>query len=81
MESILCGTPVIATRVGETRGISLYNYGDIAALSEAIKEVLFGGVLQDVGFWGECFRQEAEANLNSVIKVIKKILERTCLSD
>ncbi len=43
VEALWCGLPVIATSVGETRGMLTYEFGDIQQLSEHLKTVLNGG--------------------------------------
>lgn len=70
VESILCGTPVIATSVGETRGMLLYEYGDVSTLIKNLKQVLFQECPDKTSFWADHFKREAEANLRSLVDVI-----------
>ena len=71
VEAILCGTPVVATRVGETRGMLLFEYGDEVALIKQINEALFNpSVRQDIHFWADQFRNEAEKNMTNLISII-----------
>jgi glycosyltransferase involved in cell wall biosynthesis len=61
VESILCGTPVVATRTGETRGMILYNSEDQKELIEAIQRGLAGDV--DISPFACTYREEAVSNL------------------
>lgn len=70
VESLWCGTPVVATRVGETRGMLLYDYGNVKELVQQIKKALYTPSGQDIHKWAEHFRQEAEANLAAIINII-----------
>jgi glycosyltransferase involved in cell wall biosynthesis len=63
IEALWCGTPVIATRTGETRGMSLYDYGDVAALTGLLRTVLFNSAETNLATWADHFRREAQNNL------------------
>lgn len=71
VEAILSSTPVIATTVGETRGMRLYEFGDVTALTDHLRQVLFTGDINDTNPAAEIFRVEAEANLASFLNIIK----------
>ena len=70
VESLLCGVPVVATPVGETRGMLLCDYGDVPCLARKIQEVLEKGAGPEVRAWAERFEQEAEANLRSLLETV-----------
>ncbi len=70
VEALWCGIPVVATRVGETRGMLLYDYGDENELIRQMKEALFNPSMQDISIWAERFRKEAEDNLQALVRVI-----------
>lgn len=67
IESIWCGVPVVATDVGETRGMQTYRFGDETALLELIRTALFdpASSVEELAEWAEQYRSEAEANLKS----------------
>jgi glycosyltransferase involved in cell wall biosynthesis len=70
IEALWCGTPVIATRAGETRGMLLYDAGDVEQLSDQLQAVLLYPVLEDPNPWAAHYRVEAEQNLLAVAKVL-----------
>ena len=63
VEAIWCGAPVVAGRGEESRGIFIYDYGDIEALVRHLRKSLFDPPRQEIQQWGEQFRREAEENL------------------
>ncbi|MFL6257035.1 MAG: glycosyltransferase family 4 protein [Pyrinomonadaceae bacterium] len=63
VEAIWCGTPVVAGRGEESRGILIYDYGDLEALVGFLRESLFDPPSEEIRRWGEQFRREAEENL------------------
>ncbi|HEY2847735.1 MAG TPA: glycosyltransferase family 4 protein [Pyrinomonadaceae bacterium] len=70
VEAILSGTPVIATNIGETRGMLTYESGDIDTLARHIRSVLDGSVRSDIAHWQEVYRHEATENLRTYIELI-----------
>ena len=38
IEALWCGVPVVATRAGETRGMLLYDFGDVEQLTVSCKQ-------------------------------------------
>ena len=70
VEAIWCGLPVVATSVGETRGMLLYDYGDEEALTRQIKRALSDSSGLDVEMWATTFRREAEENLRALMNAI-----------
>lgn len=63
VEAIWCGTPVVAGRGEESRGIFIYDYGDLEALVGYLRKALFDPPREEIRRWGEQFRHEAEENL------------------
>jgi len=66
VEAIWCGLPVVATRAGETRGMLLYNFGDVEALTAQLKRALSGEHSRETVEWAALYRQEAEENLKAI---------------
>lgn len=64
IEGLLCGIPVVATRAGETRGMRLYDFGDVAALERQLCSALSLGPAADAARWVETFTAEARRNLD-----------------
>ena len=70
VEAIWCGVPVVATNVGETRGILTYEFGDIESLKEQLRRALFEGKPDDGSEASAMFHQEAEQNLEDLKRVL-----------
>ncbi len=70
VEATWCGLPVVATRAGETRGLLLYDFGDVPALTLKLKTALFAPPLREVEHWAAQFRLEAEDHLRALEKVL-----------
>ncbi len=66
VEAIWAGLPVVATRAGETRGMLLYDFGDVDELTRQLKRALTGGHARETAEWAETYRREAEENLRAV---------------
>jgi glycosyltransferase involved in cell wall biosynthesis len=66
VEAIWCGLPVVATRAGETRGMLLYDFGDVAALTAQLGRALSGEHARETREWAERYRREAEENLAAI---------------
>ncbi len=69
VEALLCGTRVIATNMGETRGMTLFEPGDISVLKELLHDALFKPDETDSQSLSRMFREEAEANLRKLIEL------------
>jgi len=65
VEATWCGLPVVATARGETRGMLLFEPGDVGALAGQLRRALFDPPAAEVGRWAETFRREAEENLRA----------------
>lgn len=63
VEAIWCGLPVVATRVGETRGMLLYDFGDEEELERQLKKALFNPPSEDADALAAMYQREAEENL------------------
>ena len=70
IEALWCGIPVVATRAGETRGMLLYDFGDVEQLVNQLQAVLLYPVLEETNPWAERYRREAEQNLQAMAKVL-----------
>ncbi|HEU4595334.1 MAG TPA: hypothetical protein VFS10_09345, partial [Pyrinomonadaceae bacterium] len=70
VEATWCGLPVVATRAGETRGLLLYDFGDVPALTLQLKTALFAPPLREVEHWAAQFGLEAEDHLRALEKVL-----------
>ena len=70
IEAIWCGTPVVATRAGETRGMMLYDFGDVEQLVNQLQSVLLYPAYEDPNPWAARYRREAEENLQALAGVL-----------
>ena len=70
VEATWCGLPVVATNVGETRGMLAYEFGDVEALAARLKRALFETPPAEVEAWAARFHAEAEANLRALREVL-----------
>lgn len=66
VEAIWCGLPVVATRAGETRGMLLYDFGDVEELVSQLKQALFNPPMEEVAIWAATYQREAEENLQKL---------------
>ncbi|PYS75920.1 MAG: hypothetical protein DMF66_17580 [Acidobacteria bacterium] len=66
VEAIWCGLAVVATRAGETRGMLLYDFGDVDGLTAQLKRALSGGRGREMREWAARYQQEAEENLRAI---------------
>ncbi|MCA1816352.1 MAG: glycosyltransferase family 4 protein [Acidobacteria bacterium] len=66
VEAIRCNVPVVATNVGETRGMLTYEFGDVDALVEQLRRALHDPPRDDMAAWAETYRREAEENLRAI---------------
>jgi glycosyltransferase involved in cell wall biosynthesis len=70
IEALWSGTPVVATRAGETRGMLLYDFGDVEQLISQLQAVLLYPVLEEPNPWAARYRREAEENLQALAKLL-----------
>ncbi|HEV7746965.1 MAG TPA: glycosyltransferase family 4 protein [Pyrinomonadaceae bacterium] len=70
IEALWSGVPVVATRAGETRGMLLYDFGDVEQLVDQLQAVLLYPVLEDPNPWAARYQAEAEENLKAVARVL-----------
>ncbi|HJQ34524.1 MAG TPA: glycosyltransferase family 4 protein [Pyrinomonadaceae bacterium] len=66
VEAVWAGLPVVATRAGETRGMLLYDFGDVDALTAQLRRALSGGHARETEEWAALYTREAEQNLAAV---------------
>jgi glycosyltransferase involved in cell wall biosynthesis len=71
IEALWCGVPVVATRAGETRGMLLYDFGDVNQLVSQLQSVLLYPVMEEPNPWAERYRREAEENLLALARVLE----------
>jgi glycosyltransferase involved in cell wall biosynthesis len=69
VEAIICNVPVIATNVGETRGMLTYEYGDIEMLTSHLRSVLSGS-RPPLDHWQAEYTREAKDNRARYIDLI-----------
>jgi glycosyltransferase involved in cell wall biosynthesis len=70
IEALWSGIPVVATRAGETRGMLLYDFGDVEQLVHQLQAVLLYPLLEETNPWAARYRREAEENLQAMAKVL-----------
>jgi glycosyltransferase involved in cell wall biosynthesis len=70
VEALWAGLPVIATRAGETRGMLLYDFGDVDQLVNQLQAVLLYPIWEDPNPWAAQYRREAEENLQAIARVL-----------
>ena len=70
IEALWAGTPVVATRVGATRGMLLYDFGDVEQLVSHLRSLLFSPRPIESNPWPAHYRNEAEENLRTLAKVL-----------
>lgn len=70
IEALWAGVPVIATRAGETRGMFLYDFGNVEQLTDQLQALLLHPVLEKTDPWAERYRQEATANLQAMAHLL-----------
>ena len=70
IEALWSGVPVVATRAGETRGMLLYDFGDVEQLVSHLQAVLLDPVIEELNPWPERYRREAEENLRALARVL-----------
>jgi glycosyltransferase involved in cell wall biosynthesis len=66
VEALWCGLPVVATRAGETRGMLLYDFGDVDALTRQLTRALSGEHARETAAWAATYAREAEENLKAI---------------
>ncbi len=70
VEAAWCGTPVVATNVGETRGMLTYEFGDVDALVEQLRRAIYDPPREEIARWAETFGREADENLRAIKDVL-----------
>ena len=55
----------------ESRGMMLYQFGDIDALTAHLKQALLAPATEEVKQWGAVFQGEAETNLARWQRILK----------
>jgi glycogen synthase len=75
VEAIWCGVPVVATNVGETRGMLTYEFGDVELLKEQLRRALFQQKPDGLREASAMFHREAERNLENLKRVLGLAIE------
>lgn len=70
VEAIWSDIPVVATNVGETRGMLIYEFGDMNALEGQLRHALFDARPGDLDETSAIFHREAEQNLKDLKRVL-----------
>lgn len=70
IEALWAGIPVVATRAGETRGMLLYDFGDIEQLIGQLQSALTEPCSDQTDQWRAHYRKEAEENLEKLANVL-----------
>ena len=65
IEALWCGIPVIAAMGEESRGMFLYEFGDLNMLIAHLNEALANPSMAEVDYWGDVFQRQAEKNLEA----------------
>jgi glycosyltransferase involved in cell wall biosynthesis len=78
VEALWSGTPVVATRVGEIRGMLLYDFGKEEELIQQIKQALSNPPREDIKVWGNYFSREANDNLTAVVRLMDPRRRHVC---
>jgi glycosyltransferase involved in cell wall biosynthesis len=76
VEAIWSGVPVVATNVGETRGMLTYKFGDIESLKQQLRRAIFQEKPDDAPAAPAMFHQEAERNLEDLKRVLGLTMEQ-----
>jgi glycosyltransferase involved in cell wall biosynthesis len=63
IEAIWCGIPVIAAMGEESRGMLLYEFGDLDALTAHLRQALCDPSKKEIQRWAQVFQRQAEENL------------------
>jgi glycosyltransferase involved in cell wall biosynthesis len=70
VEALWCGVPVVATAVGETRGMLTYEFGDVGGLQSQLRRALRDPPRAEIDAWAETYRREAAENLRAIKKTL-----------
>ena len=70
IEALWCGLPVVATKVGEMRGMLLYDFGDEEELLRQMKKALYAPPAQEIERWAAVYRREAAEHLRALTDAI-----------
>ncbi|NMB89609.1 MAG: glycosyltransferase family 4 protein [Chloroflexi bacterium] len=71
VEALFSGLPVVATDVGETRGMLLYQYGDLEGLRSQLERALFSPPEAQIAEGADYYRRQAAANFAKLMAVLE----------
>ncbi|MDD5542176.1 MAG: glycosyltransferase [Acidobacteriia bacterium] len=71
IEAIWQGIPVIAAQGEESRGMWLYEFGDLEKLTTYLRKALFVPDTREIAHWSQVFQREAEENLARWKNILK----------
>ena len=77
IEAVCQGTPVVATRTGETRGMLCFEFGDIHSLVTQLKMALTDDAKRRAERWAEVYRKEAQSNSQRWLRLIDEAGHRS----
>lgn len=72
VEAICLGTPVVATRTGEVRGMHCYEFGDVGGLLEQLKLALSDTSRESLVSQADIFTAEAMANRQCLLGLLEE---------
>lgn len=73
VEALWSGIPVVATNVGEVRGMLLYEYGDVEGLKTQLHTALFHSSRGEIAQWAQFFQHEAQENVAKIRAILAAI--------
>jgi glycosyltransferase involved in cell wall biosynthesis len=71
IEAVWCGIPVVAALGEESRGMLLYDFGNLEALTAHLKQALFASSREEIEGWAEVFQSQAEENLEKWKRILQ----------
>jgi glycogen(starch) synthase len=71
IEAVWCGIPVIAAMGEESRGMLLYPFGNVEALTSHLRQALINPSRNEIQRWAEVFERQAEENLERWKGILK----------
>jgi hypothetical protein len=76
VEAVCQGTPVVATRTGQTRGMHCYTFGDVEGLSAQLKSAMKDGAGVAAREAADHFSDEAAINREKLMTLLHRAARR-----